>query len=78
MPMPQAAAQQTLPFNEVENSVPPEVLAEIKRLWIGRAHWRQRFRTMEELLADPLRRRTLEVCARGIWLNRLRRAQRAG
>lgn len=47
-----------------------DVLAEAERMRMARAYWRRRYRSLEALLADPLARHTLLICARHALLAR--------
>jgi len=53
-----------------------ELLAEVQRLWLASAFWRRRFKSLDELLADPQRRHVLTVCARQLWRQRMQRQAR--
>lgn len=51
---------------------PEHVLEEAERLRLNSSYWRQRYRTLEALLADPQRARTFLNCARGALISRHR------
>lgn len=52
---------------------PEHVLEEAERLRLSSSYWRQRTRSLEELLADPQRARTFLNCARGALIARHQR-----
>lgn len=64
--------QQLLALEPAED----ELHAELLRIWLGRAYWRQRFKTLDDLLADPQRAAMLRTCARQAWRARLRATSR--
>lgn len=51
---------------------PEQVLQEAERIRQSRSYWRQRYRTLDALLADPQRAQLLLTCARGALRARLR------
>lgn len=67
---PVPSQQQALPLEPSAD----EVLAEVQRIWQARPFFRRRFKSLDELLADPQRRHVLTVCARQAWLARVRAA----
>lgn len=52
--------QTLLPLEPTE----AELQAQMRQFWQGRAFWRQRFASLEALLADPGRQRLFRLCAR--------------
>ncbi|WP_271008644.1 hypothetical protein [Paucibacter sp. B51] len=52
---------------------PEHVWEEAERLRLSSSYWRQRTRSLEELLADPQRARTFLNCARGALIARQQR-----
>lgn len=66
---PAPPAQRCLPLEPSAD----EVLAEVRRIWQCRPFFRRRFKSLQELLADPQRQRVLMVCARQALLARARR-----
>lgn len=54
----------------------PELLRqEMERIRCSRSYWRQRFRTLDELLADPTRERLFLIYARHALRARLQRGR---
>ena len=51
---------------------PEQVLEEAERLRARSSYWRQRYRTLDALLADPVRAHVLLTCARSALRARLR------
>lgn len=43
---------------------PEELMKAVEQIRLRSSYWRQQARTAQELLADPLRRHTLLICAR--------------
>lgn len=41
-----------------------ELQGEIRRMWLGSPYWRQQYRSVEALLADPWRQMLFRRCAR--------------
>lgn len=64
--------QQSLPLAPQPPSE-AEVQAEVVRLLQRRPYWRQRFRTPQEALADPLAAHVLRAGARQVLVERQRR-----
>ena len=52
---------------------PEHVLEAAEALRCRSSYWRQRYRTLEDLLADPQRARMFLICARGDLIARQRR-----
>lgn len=75
------ARQQALPPQPAQGSLalepaPEQVLEEAERIRLSRSYWRQRYRSLEALLADPQRAHVLLTCARGALRAQLRKQQR--
>lgn len=67
-----APRQQSLPL---EPSA-AELAEQVRRMWLASAYWRQRFDSVEALLACPRRRHLLISCARQAWKARMRQPHR--
>lgn len=63
-----------LPLMQLE-PLPGDLMQEARRIWLERPWFQQRYRRLEDLLADPERRRVVLTCARMAWLARMARLQ---
>ncbi len=74
MPTP-TPTQQCLPL-EPQPPSQAQVHAELVRQWRSRLRWQQRWRSVDELLAQVETARALQACARQLLLQRQREALR--
>jgi hypothetical protein len=60
-----------LPLEPLPPITEADVLQEAERVRLSRAYWWRRYRSLDELLADPTRARWFLICARRALLARL-------